>query len=181
MRDYTRVNDAVRRLERHTPEAVFVADVMPALIETWLDQYRQLTRVNDVVSVTVDHFSYLFDLKGERLIAAWGISRGLHEGARDKARMAGHPRTGGDRYHRGHAIAHTLGGTTDINLVAQLGSINVGAFRELERAAVNTPGALYFTHWIFDSPDAEIAARVEQGLLIPGKGARIMEHPNRHR
>ena len=52
-------------------------------------------------------------------------------------------------YHRGHAIPHTLGGPTDINLVPQLGRINVGQFRTLEKRAVATPGSLYFTYWSY--------------------------------
>jgi len=77
-------------------------------------------------------------------------------------------------YHRGHAIPHTLGGATDINLVPQLGAVNVGAFRALERAAVATPGALYFTYWSYrgsrlrtarghDEP-GQVPTAVEQGL-----------------
>lgn len=46
-------------------------------------------------------------------------------------------------YHRGHAIAHTLGGGTDINLFSQRGMLNIGEFRRLERAAVADPNALY--------------------------------------
>ena len=71
-----------------------------------------------------------------RLIAAWGISGGKHLGARDKSRMAGSPLGAGPGYHRGHAIPHTLGGPTDINLVPQLGSVNIGPFRRLKKLSL---------------------------------------------
>ena len=79
----------------------------------------------------------------------------------------------------GHAIPHTLGGLTDINLVPQLGRINVGPFRELERLAVATPGALYFTYWKYGRSTAtQRPEGVDQGLLRPGRPAEIRRHPN---
>jgi hypothetical protein len=139
----------------------------------------------DVIETTTSEFSYLFDIQAERLIAAWGISRGRHGGTRDKARMAGHPNSAGPRYHRGHAIPHTLGGTTDINLVPQLGSINVGPFRLLEKKAVATPGSLYFTYWIYagsrptrDGHPGQTPTSVDQGLLIAGQQPLIQHYGN---
>src|SRR5262245_59897970 len=151
---------------------------VPYLLKIWLEDYQRSTRNADIVQTNVDNFDYLFDIKHERLIAAWGISRGRHGAARDKSRMAGHPLGAGDGYHRGHAIAHTLGGTTDINLVPQLGSLNIGAFRELERLAVATPGALYFSYWSYDRPDSQKPVAVQQGLLCPGADPEIREHTN---
>ena len=169
-------------------EFVFVKQVVPALTDLWLDDYDAITPESDVVLTTAGGFSYLFDIRWQRLIAAWGISRGAHVGPRDKGRMAGSPRTGGALYHRGHAIPHTLGGVTDINLVPQLGAVNVGAFRALERAAVATPGALYFTYWSYrgarlrtpqgrEEP-GQIPTAVEQGLLVPGAAPSITRHAN---
>jgi len=128
--------------------------------------------------------TYLFDIAAERLIAAWGISKGRHVGARDASRMAGHPLSAGPHYHRGHAIPHTLGGPTDINLVPQLGRINVGPFRPFEKKAVATPGSLYFTYWIYGSAAARIGTPtqtptgVDQGLLIAGQMPQIARHGN---
>jgi hypothetical protein len=92
--------------------------------------------------------------------------------------MAGHPLSAGPHYHRGHAIPHTLGGPTDINLVPQSGSVNVGAFRVLERRAVKTPGSLYFTYWTYRSRDAQTPVSVDQGLLVPGEPPEIRHHSN---
>jgi hypothetical protein len=92
--------------------------------------------------------------------------------------MAGHPLSRGPRYHRGHAIPHTLGGGTDINLVAQLGAVNIGPFRPLERRAVATPGSLYFTYWIYGGGGAQTPIAVEQGLLVAGQRADVRRHAN---
>ena len=95
-----------------------------------------------------------------------------------KSRMAGHP-LGGDRHdHRGHAIPHTLGGPTDINLVPQRGSVNVGPFRVLEIEAVATPGALYFTYWSYAARGDQRPNGVDQGLIVIGKKPRIIRHLN---
>jgi hypothetical protein len=133
---------------------------------------------SEVVETTVDRFSYLFDVAAERLIAAWGVSRGRDAAARDRSRMAGHPLSAGPLYHRGHAIPHTLGGPTDINLVPQRGSVNVGAFRELERRAVATPGALYFTYWIYRNVQSQTPTDVDQGLIVPGRPPELRTHRN---
>ncbi|MBS3649127.1 hypothetical protein KEU06_10960 [Pseudaminobacter sp. 19-2017] len=153
-------------------------EAVPWLIAAWLDNYDLLSPDNEIVETTTGGFSYLFDVQNGRLLAAWGFSLGRHAGARDKARMAGHPRSGGELYHRGHAIPHTLGGPIDINLVPQLGSVNVGPFRELEKKAVATPGALYFTYWRYGNAPSQMPIGVDQGLLVPGKMPEIKRHGN---
>jgi hypothetical protein len=165
-------------MEAGSSGAVFDNQVIPYLVDVWIDDYARETPSTGIVETAANGFSYLFDIAHERLIAAWGISRGRHGEPRDKTRMAGHPLSNGPHYHRGHAIPHTLGGPTDINLVPQLGSVNVGAFRELEREAVDTPGALYFTYWIYQGSTDQRPRRVEQGLLCPGRFPEIREHPN---
>jgi hypothetical protein len=153
-------------------------EVIPYLTGEWLADYERATPRNEIVETTTSGFSYLFDIESGRLIAAWGFSRGRHAGARDKARMAGHPLSAGGQYHRGHAIPHTLGGPTDINLVPQLGSVNVGPFRALEKQAVATPGALYFTYWRYPDPTNQTPSGVDQGLIVPGRIPDIRLHGN---
>ena len=99
--------------------------------------------------------------------------------------MAGHPLSAGSLYHRGHAIPHSLGGATDINLVPQLGMINTGPFRALERRAVATPGSLYFTYWTYAGAQhsryghsGQTPAGVDQGLLVPGERPVVSSHWN---
>jgi hypothetical protein len=157
--------------------ADFGAQVIPYLVDEWLADYARSESPSDIVETTAGGFSYLFDIAQERLIAAWGISQGRHGEARDKSRMAGHPLGAGPRYHRGHAIPHTLGGPTDINLVPQLGSVNIGPFRELERRAVANPGSLYFTYWVY-SDLSQKPHGVQQGFLCPGKDPVLKLHVN---
>jgi hypothetical protein len=137
--------------------------VVPYLLSVWLDDYRQWARSSEIVQTSVDCFSYLFDIDFERLVAAWGVSTGRHSGVRDRSRMAGHPLSVGRAYHRGHGIAHTLGGGMDINLVPQLGSLNTGRFRMLEREAVASPGAFYFSYWRYLGSRRQKPRGVEQG------------------
>lgn len=152
--------------------------MIPYLIKVWLDDYGRVGTAYDIVETEVDGFNYLFDIAAERLLAAFGVSRGRHGEPRDRSRMAGHPLSAGPLYHRGHAIPHTLGGPTDINLVPQLGAINVGPFRELEKRAVATPGSLYFTYWIYRTPRDQKPIAVDQGLLIPGRPPEIHHYRN---
>jgi hypothetical protein len=179
MPSYPRLAGLVAGMRSVGANASFDVEVLPYLIDLWLDDYTARLRRWDVVETEAEGFSYLFDVAAGRLVAAWGVSRGRHGGERDRSRMAGHPLSEGPRYHRGHAIPHTLGGPTDINLVAQLGSVNVGAFRPLERRAVATPGSLYFTCWKYDDPESQTPSAVEQGLLVPGGVVDVRRHANR--
>jgi hypothetical protein len=156
----------------------FPTEVVRRLTEIWLDDYCVRGGTDQIIETKTSGFSYLFDIRNERLIAAWGLSQGRNSEPRPAARMAGHPLSLGPLYHRGHAIPHTLGGPADINLVPQLGRINVGPFRALEREAVRTPGALYFTYWIYRGIDGQVPIGVDQGLLVPGMPRRIVRHSN---
>ncbi|HEY4030832.1 MAG TPA: hypothetical protein VGM25_10840 [Caulobacteraceae bacterium] len=157
--------------------------LIPFLVDAWL-RASSASCSDSVVAVSVEGFDYLFDVEHQRLIAAWGFSGGRHGGARDKSRMAGHPLSAGTLYHRGHAIPHTLGGGTDINLVPQLGRINVGPFRALEKRAVATPGSLYFTFWRYprSAPGArgptQTPSGVDQGFFAAGQPPEICRHGN---
>jgi hypothetical protein len=158
--------------------------VVPYLIDCWLDDYLKSVQTSDIVETRNGAFSYLFDISSGRLISAWGISQGRHAVPREVQRMRGFPLSAGPNYHRGHAIPHTLGGPTDINLVPQLGKVNVGPFRPLEKRAVATPGSLYFTYWTYAAArpaggaPGQTPAGVDQGLLIPGRMPVIVHHGN---
>ena len=123
----------MRTIDPRSPDDSFTRKVVPYLVNVWLNDYSRNGHTTKIVETTVSEFSSLFDIAAERLIAAWGISKGRHGEARDSYRMAGYPLGAGPLYHRGHAIAHTLGGPTDINLVPQLGRINIGPFRPFEK------------------------------------------------
>jgi hypothetical protein len=173
-----RLNSLIAILPSGAEYADYEAAVVPYLVDHWLGTYKAGVTGNEIVEVNTGHFYYLFDVIAERLIAAWGVSAGKHSASRSAARMAGHPLSNGPLYHRGHAIPHTLGGGTDINLVPQLGSVNVGAFRELEKRAIAKPGSLYFTHWIYAHGDSQTPTGVEQGFLYPGRQPDVRLHGN---
>jgi len=176
MADYTQLISLVVQMPRRPVRWELVIDRLKAL---WIAEYSARSP-GQVVAVDLDGFGYLFDIAGERLVAAWGVSGGRHAGPRDKARMAGHPLSVGPLYHRGHAIAHSLGGGTDINLVPQLGRLNIGSFRALERLAVDNPGSLYFTYWLYEGARAngQTPSAVEQGLLTAGCRPDVRRHLN---
>lgn len=178
MPEYPGIDRQLLHLTPGAADGAFEAQVVPCLIDVWLEHYDRTSPDGDIAEVIQDGFHHLFDAGRERLVAAWGISRGRHGGPRDRYRMAGHPLSAGKRYHRGHAIPHTLGGGTDINLVPQLGTINVGEFRALEILAVATPGALYFTYWMYGDDASQTPSAVEQGLLMPGGSPDIRRFRN---
>lgn len=147
------------------------ATVIPYFVSVWLKHYETSRSGGEVVEVALGQFSYIFEIGPDRLIAAWGISQGRFAGARPKSRIAGHPVAQRGVYDAGHAISHRLGGGTDINLAAQLAVVNQGPFQQLEQRAVKTPGALYFTYWMYgrsEEKKIQLASRIQQGLLAPG-------------
>jgi hypothetical protein len=149
-------------------ESHLTQNVVPYLEQVWLHHYRLALSVGEIVAVTLDQFTYLFDIGPDRLIAAWGISRGRFAGARDNSRIRSYPIATRPVYHAGHAISHRLGGGADINLVPQLGAVNTGPFQTLERQASKTPGSLYFTYWMYNRQGNQtwVPSRTQQGLLI---------------
>lgn len=175
MANYSNLNKFMSRSAPTQP----MTGIISSLVEDWLQDYSSKWKSADIVETSVAEANYLFDLGPERLIAAWMISAGRDAHERDHSRMAGFPKhEKWSLYHRGHAIPHRLGGGTDINLVLQLGSINIGAFRGLEREAQATPGALYFTYWLYGNGKSQVPSGVEQGLIQPGRPANIVSHGN---
>jgi hypothetical protein len=155
--------------------------VIPYLTGVWLRHYRMAISGGDIVEVPLGQYSYLFDIGPDRLIAAWGISQGRFAGDRPNSRIASHPVANRSVYDAGHAISHRLGGGTDINLAAQLASVNRKAFQELERAAVKNPGSLYFTYWMYHrtaEKKVQLASRIQQGLISQNAPPQIRGFTN---
>ncbi len=137
--------------------------------------------LNEFGNLKKDGITYVFDVAAERLVGAWVVSQGKNPVSRKgkpDERLKGHPLENSSLHDRGHTIAHTLGGGSDINIVSQNSTINrsggrnaATGFRTLERIAVDTPGSLYFVHWLYHgaSGGEQIPTGVEQGLLIPGQ------------
>jgi hypothetical protein len=183
MLNYPNLAAIVQGLKPPLNDAVVTSRLAPCLVQSWLNDYGRVNDTYDVVETKDQGFSYLFDIATERLIAAWGLSKGKDTSPRAiiATRMKGHPLTntvGGKRYHRGHALPHTMGGRADINLVPQLGLINTGPFQELERLAVATPGSLYFIYWSYPNSRTQRPSGVEQGCLVAGSIPKIVNFRN---
>ena len=173
---YDGIKTQVRGMSAAVSPEMFEADMSQKLVDIWLSAYP--FPQGSVVETRPGRFFFLFDMAPGRLLAAWGISQGAIHEKRDASRMKGHPNSMGRLYHRGHAIPHQLGGPTDINLVPQLGQLNVGLFRELERKAVDTPGSLYFSYWIYADATSQVPERVHQGLLTRGQEPELRNFKN---
>jgi hypothetical protein len=154
--------------------------VIPYLTSVWLRHYRMSLSGGDIVEVPLGQFSYLFDIGPDRLIAAWGISKGRFGGDRPDSRIKGYPVARRNLYDAGHAISHRLGGGTDINLAAQLASVNRKRFQELEQMAVKSPGSLYFTYWMYyrTGDKIQLASRIQQGLISQNAAPQVRDFKN---
>lgn len=177
MIEYTLVSSAIHSVSNGQQPGAWES-IVERLLVLWLDDYARVHPAGNIVETTAGDFSYLFDIRAQRLVAAWGVSKGRHPEPRDASRMARHPSSAGSHYHRGHAIPHTLGGPTDINLVPQLGKVNIGPFRPLERRAVATNGSFYFTYWEYGDDSSQTPSGVDQGLCTPGASLDIRHHDN---
>jgi hypothetical protein len=161
-----------------------VADLPDSLVPLWCDDYAASNPAAELVEVkdglNGQSFSYLFDLKLERNVVAWGVP-GYVSHKRDAARMAGHPLGGDDRYHRGHLMSHGTGGGADINLVPQRGSLNIGAFRRLERLvrglAQQHQTCLYFVRTLY-ADGSQMPNQIEQCVVQPSGAVSYAMHSN---
>ncbi len=162
-----------------------VGELPESLLPLWCDDYAASNPLAEVVQVDLGEpsgprFSYLFDLIPQRNVVAWGVPAYVSH-KRDAARMSGHPRGGDSRYHRGHLMSHGTGGCTDINLVPQLGRLNIGAFRQLERLvrslAQRHQNCLYFVRTIYGD-SSQLPRQIEQCVIQPSKAVSYAIHDN---
>jgi hypothetical protein len=162
-----------------------VGDLPGVLVPLWCDDYYSTNPAAELVEVKIAEphgppFSYLFDLTPQRNVVAWGVPAYVTS-KRDATRMQGHPLGGDDRYHRGHLMSHATGGGTDINLVPQLGSVNIGAFRRLERLvralAQQHQTCLYFVRTIYRDA-SQMPGQIEQCVIQPSGSVSYAIHAN---
>ena len=76
--NYPNLSAILQRFQPPLTEAFVVSELAPILVEAWLNDYCRVIHhiVDDVVETKDEGFSYLFDIAAERLIAAWGLSKG---------------------------------------------------------------------------------------------------------
>lgn len=161
-----------------------VADIPGRLVPLWCDDYYSKNHGAQLVEVDLDDsgtsISYLFDINLQRTIVAYGVPI-FAKHQRDAGRMAGHPNSAGPEFHRGHLMAHSIGGGTDINLVPQLGRLNIGEFRILERRvrdlAKQNLNCFYFVRPIY-TDKSQMPTTFEQCVILPSRSLVYAIHQN---
>jgi hypothetical protein len=182
--DFMPINEQdYRRIVNRLNGPGFLQKLPDELVRLWSRDYIAEYGSTEMTLVTVpsggSSFTYLFDLNRERNIVSFGFPLYIKH-TRDKALMATRP-TGADSgsYDKGHLLAHSLGGGTDINLVPQLSKLNRGAFRELERLLTKLSKeetrSFYFVRTLYPQ-SATIASKtnwlpgsIEQCVIEPSK------------
>jgi hypothetical protein len=162
-----------------------VVDEIPEhLVPLWCNDYYFSNPKAELLLVDLKdsgtEFNYLFDIGLGRVVVAFGVPIfATHK--RDAGRMAGHPLSAGGEFHRGHLMAHSIGGGTDINLVPQLGKLNIGEFRRLERLvrdrARDNLKCLYFVRCIYLT-GSQTPSLFEQCVISPSRVVNYARHRN---
>lgn len=160
----------------------------------WGDAYREMVGHQTAVHQFNDgSFEVLFDIASkveispdeaveDRVVAIFGCSMATHA-KRDASRMAGFLRgetldqirssPDGEeliKMDRGHYLAHTLGGRTDVNLFPQRREVNRGwsergkVYRSMERYCAAHPGTFCFSRPIYRDL-TWIPFEIEYGVL----------------
>jgi hypothetical protein len=144
--------------------------------QEWGADYERNTG-NRLYEIDLGPFTYTFDIALKRLVSARG--RSIPPTApRDQARQKGHPRAP-DGDHKGHVIAHSIGGGMDINIVAQKASVNLGRrWRQIEVFAAAHPGTAIAVHLIYND-DSDRPASFEYAFEDAKDGFRLESFDNR--
>lgn len=142
------------------------------LADAWSASYARQTG-NQLFDIELGACTYTFDTAAGRLVCVRGHST-APSGPRDASRQKGHPSAPkGD--HKGHVIAHRMGGGFDINIVNQSASVNLGKqWLNIERLAAENPGTALAVHMIYED-DSDRPAAFEYGYDHPESGFQV-EH-----
>jgi hypothetical protein len=154
------------------------------LEDAWLAAYSDMCDHKKNVMEFQDHgFTFLYDQASmnsaevdDRLVAAYGLSIETAE-KRDASRIQGLLGGGIDipgkgKFDKGHVLAHSMGGGTDVNLFPQRPELNRGIseegkkYREMEKYAADHPGTFVFSRLIY-SDKSWVPISLEYGLLMP--------------
>ena len=188
------LNDAIASGE---PVNEYLRRELPAV---WLEAYVEMSpRKVNVVLFTHGSFDYVYDdyatleatgvverdaVTEARLVAAVGLSQPGPR-PRDDARLRGWVGpTGaifGERWDKGHFIAHSIGGTVDgleANVFLHRRAVNRGGYREMEKYCAASPGVLCFSRPLYGDPSAR-PVQVEFGVLKPSREWWIQVFENR--
>lgn len=164
----------------------FMTVLTETLVETWIDHYYDMVTHDPYILDVPDRgFNFLFDLTlakyakddparpDDRVVAAYGLSR-APEGKRDASRIRGFGPIGRDTgaTDKGHLMAHSMGGSLDINVFPQRPEVNRGRsadgkrYRAMERYAARNPGTFVFSRLIYGD-ETWTPHALEYGILLP--------------
>jgi hypothetical protein len=146
-----------------------------ALVDRWAREYSQ--RTGRVLYEIEDHgYTYVYDVEGSRVVCVSGRSQ-KPTASRDITRQRGSPPPGpGD--HRGHIIAHSIGGGMDINLIKQNARLNTSsAWREIERHAAEHPSTAVAIHLQYRG-DSDRPFAIEYAHEDPDRGLVVDRFAN---
>jgi hypothetical protein len=155
----------------------------------WASEYQAMSsHIPNVLQFEIDGFQHLFDYTSDpsadssahdtedRLVAVFGLSR-IPEGKRSSSRMKGF--LGGrlvdatdTPLDKGHFIAVSMGGGTEVNLFPQRPELNRGwsdpgkVFRKMERFAAEHPGTFVFARPLYASTSWHPTS-IEYAVLLP--------------
>jgi DNA/RNA non-specific endonuclease len=136
----------------------------------WADAYRAACNTPvELVEVEQDELTYLFDIAMQRVVGVYGKPKPPAD-AYPSTRMRGFPLPADEtsRLIRGHLVAHSLGGGTDINLIPQNRRLNMsGGWRRLERLAQRRPDAFVAVAAIYDDA-SQTPARLAYVVAVDG-------------
>lgn len=146
------------------------------LASRWSAAYEQETG-NELFEINLGTYIYSFDTSAGRLVCVRGHSASP-EAPRDSSRQKGHPRAPeGD--HKGHVIAHSMGGGMDMNIVNQAAAVNLGKqWRAIEKLAAENPGTAVAIHLIYDDDSSDRPAGFEYGYDNPSSGFQVEHFDN---
>lgn len=146
------------------------------LADRWAAEYETETG-HTVYFVSDGDYTYAYDIEGERLVCVYGGS-GEPQGRRDTGRQRAYPPVpNGDE--KGHAIAHSMGGGLDINLIPQKARMNHSReWRSIERLAADHPGTPVAVRLKYDD-DSSRPSTIEYAYEHPDRGLVRAEFDNR--
>ena len=84
---------------------------------------------------------------------------------------------------KGHLMAHSMGGSLDINVFPQRPGVNRGRteegkrYRAMERYAARNPGSFVFSRLIYGD-DTWVPQALEYGILLPEPRLWVERFPN---
>ncbi len=190
-----RYDDLLAYVQRQ--EGDFMSILTETLIDAWIDHYYDMiTHEPYILDVPDRGFNFLFDLTlakydkndpsrpDDRVVAAYGLSRSA-EGKRDASRIRGFGPIGRDKgaTDKGHLMAHSMGGSLDINVFPQRPEVNRGRtaegkrYRSMERYAAKHPGSFVFSRLIYGD-ETWVPQALEYGILLPEPRLWVERFPN---